>query len=178
MLNSEIDNTHESMEHTITKSSTLIPHHCGNLSVDEQSSLSKTQKKRLKAKSKGKGINKGVNSQSNDNMLCNDPQCIELPEINFVYHKPNNKANLFKHMYMKDQKPSITLTHDDPLIIAIQEVVQIQLGHIKLDDDGIKSVVKIVNDRHMKDLWRVGWGIKNEMLHKWFDKYNDEYKNN
>ena len=81
-------------------------------------------------------------------------------------------------MSMIDQKPNITLTHDDPLIIAIQEVVQIQLGHIKLNDDDIKSVVKIVNDRRMKDLWSVGWGIKNEMLHKWFDKYVDEYKDN
>ena len=80
-------------------------------------------------------------------------------------------------MSVIDQKPSITLTHDDPLIIAIQEVVQIQLGHIKLNDDDIKSV-KIVNDRHMKDFWSVGWGIENEMLHKWFDKYVDEYKDN
>ena len=35
MLNSEVDTTHESMEHTMTNSSTIIPHQCGNLSVDE-----------------------------------------------------------------------------------------------------------------------------------------------
>ena len=49
-------------------------------------------------------------------------------------------------MSLKNKKPSINVTHDDPLINSIQEVIEKQLGHVKLNDKEIKSVVLVVND--------------------------------
>ena len=37
-------------------------------------------------------------------------------------------------MSMENKKPSINVTHDDPLINSIQEVIEKQLGHVKLND--------------------------------------------
>ena len=69
----------------MTNDSTVIPKQCGKLSVDDQSCLSKTQKKRMKAKMKGISINKGIK---------NDKDCTDVlnplgtvPDINqFASH--------------------------------------------------------------------------------------------
>ena len=49
-----VNNTHGSVQNTMTVASTCISQQCDNLRVDEWSNLSRTQKKRLKANSKGK----------------------------------------------------------------------------------------------------------------------------
>ena len=125
-----VNNTHGSVQNSMTIASTCISRQCDNLRVDEWSNLSKNQKKRLKAKSSGKTINKGINK--------------EICEL---------KDNVFaKHEALRNQSPTmIIITAQDPLIIAIHDVIDEQFGHVKLKDEDIISVVKIVNDRNMKD---------------------------
>ena len=96
---------------------------------------------------KDKSINKGINK--------------EMCEL---------KVNVFaKHEALRNQLPSIIITAQDPLISAIHDVIDEQLRHVKLKDEDIISVIKIINERIMKDQWNVGWGIKAEMQKKWFD---------
>ena len=78
----------------------------------------------MKAKSKGKELNKGVKKE---NTACNDPLSTE-------FHKNDIFTIFSKHMSMENKKPSINVTHDDPLINSIQEVIEKQLGHVKLND--------------------------------------------
>ena len=111
----------------------------------------------MKAKSKGKELNKGVKKQ---NTACNDP-------LNTEFHKNAIFTIFSKHMSMENIKPSINATNDDPLTISIQEVIEKQLDHLKLNDEEIKSVVQVVNDRDLKDLFSIGQGIKKCMLKKW-----------
>lgn len=103
----------------------------------------------MKAKSKGKELNKGVKTVKKENFACNDPLSTE-------FHK-NDIFSLFsEHISMENKKPSINITHYDPLITSIQEVIEIQLGHVKLNEEEIKSVVQVVNDRDLKDLFSIG----------------------
>ena len=103
----------------------------------------------MKAKSKGKELNKGVKTVKRENTASNDPLSTEFPK--------NDIFTIFsKHMSMENIKPSINATNDDPLTISIQEVIEKQLGHVKLNDEEIKSVVQVVNDRDLKDLFSIG----------------------
>ena len=128
--------SHEFMEHTITDPSTIIPHQCGNLSVDEQSSLSKTQKKKLKAKAKGKSINKGVKSESKEHTACNEPISTDLPKMNL----------------------------DDPLITKVQSIIEQELKIDKLSEEELNSIVDVVNGENAPDQWNLGWSLKSEMF--------------
>jgi hypothetical protein len=125
MTNKEefLHESHESMEHTMTDPSTIIPHQCGNLSVDEYSSLSKTQKKKLKAKSKGKSINKGVKSESKEHTSSKEPISIDLPKMNL----------------------------DDPLIAKVQSIIEHELKIDKLSEEEISSIVDVVNGENIPD---------------------------
>ena len=84
----------------------------------------------MKAKSKGKELNKGVKKE---NTACNDPLSLE-------FHKNDILTIFSKHMSMENKKPSINVTNDYPLITLIQEVIEKQLNHVKLNDKEIKSV--------------------------------------
>ena len=57
---------------------------------------------------------------------------------------------------MENKKQRINVTNDDPLITSIQEVIEKQSGHVKLNDEEIKYVVQVVNDRDLKDLFSIG----------------------
>ena len=62
------------------------------------------------------------------------------------------KGNVFSQQdFLLKQKPIIKVTIEDSLIKALQEVIDKVLGHIKLNDDDIESVLKVVNGREMKD---------------------------
>ena len=115
--------SHESIEPTMTDPSTIIPHQCGNLSVNDLSSLSKTINKRLKAKSKGKSINKGVKSESKEHTSYNEPISIDLPKMNI----------------------------DDPLIAKIQSKIEHELKIDKLSDEELSSIVDDVNEENIPD---------------------------
>ena len=81
----------------------------------------------------------------------------------------NQKDNIFsQHFAMLEQKPTIKINIDDPLITALEIVIDEQLGHVKLNKDEILSVIKVVNDEDLKDWWRVGWRVKCDMLAKWY----------
>ena len=71
---------------------------------------------------------------------------------------------------MLEQQPIIKINLDESLIAAIEEVIDEQLGQVKLSKDDILSVIKEVNDKEMKDWWSVGWKVKCDMLAKWFEK--------
>ena len=55
----------ESTPSMVTVSTPEIPQQCGKLSVEDWSCLSKTQKKRMKAKMKGDSVNKGIKNDEN-----------------------------------------------------------------------------------------------------------------
>ena len=71
---------------------------------------------------------------------------------------------------MLEQKTAIKINIDDPLITALEVVIDEQLGYVKLSKDDILSVIKVVNDEDMKDWCRVGWNNKCDMLAKWYEK--------
>ena len=114
--------SHESIEPTMTDPSTIIPHQCGNLSVNDLSSLSKTINKRLKAKSKGKSINKGVKSESKEHIIsCNEFISIDLPKMNL----------------------------DEPLIAKFQSIIEHDLKIDKLSEEELSSIVDVVNGENI-----------------------------
>ena len=92
----------------------------------------------MKAKSKGKELNKGV---IKENTACNDTLSTE-------FHKNDILTIFSKHMSMENKKPSINVTNDYPLKTLIQEVIEKQLNHVKLNDEEIKSVVQNSNQRY------------------------------
>ena len=47
---------------------------------------------------------------------------------------------------MLEQKPTIKINIDDPLIIALKEVIFEQPEYVKLSKDDILSVIKLVNE--------------------------------
>lgn len=51
------------------------------------------------------------------------------------------------------------MTFEDPLISAIGNALDKQLGKIKLEEMEIKEVIDKVNKKDMRKLWDVGWEI-------------------
>ena len=124
----------ESSPTIMTTDSTIIPQQCGNLSVEDWSNLSKTQKKKLKAKSKGKSINKGV---KNVEISSKDI----TPQVNQLKFNPFN---------LDPSLPRITL--NDPLINSIQDIIDEELELSKLHDEELVLIIDIVNARNIPDL--------------------------
>jgi len=67
---------------------------------------------------------------------------------------------------------------DDPLIMAVQKVIDEKLGLVKLNDEEIKKVIDDVNDIKMFEWWNVGWTFKCYILKMWFEKLvnSDSFK--
>ena len=59
---------------------------------------------------------------------------------------------------------------DEPLITSIQNVIDQKLGEVNFNDENIKTIIKVVNDKELTDWWNVGWYIKCDMLKKWLEK--------
>ena len=79
----------------------------------------------------------------------------------------NQKFNVFaQQSAMLDKNPTININCNDTLIIALEDVIFEQLGHIKLSNDDIIDVVKVINDIIMKDWWNIGWVDKCDILVK------------
>ena len=83
------------------------------------------------------------------------------------------KPNPFAQKYIW---PKLTL--DDPLIMAVQKVIDEKLGLVKLNDEEIKKVIDDVNDIKMFEWWNVGWTFKCLILKMWFEKLvnSDSFK--
>ena len=132
----------------------------GTREVDDESmQLSKSQKRKRAKKKKEDAILATILEQDKkEDTKTSNNKCDNLFAI-CKFEKID--------MAMCDPKPKIIISHDDPLIDAFHEVIETQLGHIKLNDQDVKSVIQFVNDRNLTDLWMVGQGIKNGMLKMW-----------
>ena len=79
----------------------------------------------------------------------------------------NQKVNVFAQQFaMLEKKPTFYINCNDTLIIALQDVILEHIGQIKLSNDDIIDVVKVINDEDMKDCWNIGWGVKCDILVK------------
>ena len=122
-----------------------VPQQCGNENGVEWSKLSKTQKKKSKAKAKIQNVKQ----------LLNDCDQTSTLKITLQQNDKIDTKELDQHDFtfasMLIQKPTINISPEDSLISAIQEVIDKVLGHIKINDDDVVSVLKVVNDRGMED---------------------------
>lgn len=137
----------ESMHTIVTKSSPVIPQQCGNKNGVDWSSLSRTQKKKMKAKTK-------VEDSKDAVITCKTTE--ELGEM---------VGNPFAKQY---DLPRLTL--HDPLILSLQKIIDEQLGTVKLDDKEVEIIIVCVNRLKMLEWWNVGWTLKCEFLKTWFEK--------
>ena len=157
----------EFMQTTMVESTPSIPKQCEKIQgVDDYQNLSKTQKKKKRAK-----YNKDKNasaikifeinevdmikstSKFNKEKDASEIKSFEVNEAESMNNTSKNKeVNLFKQQFtMLDQKPSIKISFEDSLVKGIQEVIDEHLGHVSLSDDDILSVIKKVNDKKAKD---------------------------
>ena len=134
-----------------TNLSTIIPQESGK-EVDDQSSLSKTQKKRLKAKSKGKVINKGVKNVFQD-----------FRPIDFDIRDVQVNAIIKEQTLPK-------ISANDPLFTSIQKLIDQEQEIDKLEEDEIYSVLEIVEGRKIPDWRNQRWSVQAEMLRVCFEK--------
>ena len=146
------------------ESSPNIPQQCGNNKAGvDWSSLSKTQKKRAKAKIKDKN---NVSTDAKDSITKVEP----IVQTKF-------SVNPFTEHSLKVQSlPKITI--NDPLITAIQNIIDHQLGTAKLNQEELTSMVDHVNGLGMPDWWNMGLGVKTEMLSICFLKFIKSDKDN
>ena len=62
---------------------------------------------------------------------------------------------------------------DEPLITSLQNVIDQKLGEVYLNDEDIKSIIQIVNNKDLTNWWNIGWAIKCEIIEKWLEKYRN-----
>lgn len=138
----------------------------GTIRVDDESlQLSRNQKRKRAKKRKVEVLLATISEEMKEEEFDNTLESkIEFP----------NKVNVFaQNQALMDQLPCIVITSQDPLVTGIQTVIDNELGYVKLSEENVQEVIKIVNDRKMKDQWNLGWGIKAEMVRKWVEVYQE-----
>ena len=105
----------------------------------------------------------------------------------------NKAAEILKGIFDNPEFPlnpestKFELKIDDPLVTAIQSVIEEKLGVVKLEEIDIIPIIKNINESEiMSNWWHLGWSFKCDMLEKWLGKYKasenidniteDEYK--
>ena len=60
------------------------------------------------------------------------------------------------------------MTYQDNLISATKEIIDAQLGFIKLSDDEIKAVIAKIDYNKLNDRLTKAWAFEVKILEKWF----------
>ena len=132
-------------------------------SVDNSVQLSRNQKRR-KAKKK----------------TVEDKIAIISHEIKPEEEKNQNNNNIMQigdNPFAELLRKVCKLTFQDNLISKTKEIIDIQLGFVKLSDDEIKAVIEMNNCNELNDWWTKAWAFKSKILEKWFLKYVDSFFN-
>ena len=130
----------------------LIPQQCETQGVDDYPNLSKAQKKKARAKyNKDKIVLKGCKDESIDESkaknVFDDWQPPDFTQIKSQMHASLKEVEKNRERIM----PKITLS--DPKIIEIQNLLGTEEEIIRLDEEELIEVMKIVDGRKIPD-WR------------------------
>ena len=96
-----------------------------------------------------------------------------------IKHLRSNVQSSFKHSIDKVKNTSVNpftdhllndckLNFQDNLISATKEIIDTQLGFVKLSDDEIKAVIATINCNEINDWFTKAWAFKGKIHEKWF----------
>lgn len=78
-----------------------------------------------------------------------------------IFDKPEFPANPVSYKF--------ELKIDDHLVLAIQSVIDENLGVVKLEEIDFIPILKSLNEAEMSNWWLLGWSFKCAMLEKSVD---------